>query len=122
MTQPGGLPSIDVQDAARRLADGGDEKPILVDVRNPDEFAAARVEGAVLIPLPEFATRFAELPTDRALLVICHVGGRSAAATAHLLRNGYVDATNVTGGMDAWLRAGLPARTGPPEPGEGDLP
>jgi len=112
------IPVVDVKEAATRLETSG---AVLVDVRNPDEFASGRVEGAVLIPLPEFGERYAELPTDRPLLLICHMGNRSAAATAHLLRNGYTDVANVAGGMDAWLRAGLPARSGPPEPGEGEL-
>jgi rhodanese-related sulfurtransferase len=44
------------------------------------------------------------------------------AATAHLLRNGWPTVVNVTGGIDAWQRAGLPVRTGPPSPDEGALP
>ena len=62
-----------------------------------------------------------DLPTDRPLLVICHVGGRSAAVTSFLTRAGRTDVVNVAGGMDAWARAGLPVRTGPLEPGEGEL-
>ncbi len=119
------VPSIDVRDVARRLsADAppdGMPAPLVVDVRNPDEFATARIEDAVLMPLPVFAQRFAELPADRELFLVCHSGNRSAAATAHLLRNGYEHVHNVTGGMVAWHGAGLPMRSGPPGPGEGDL-
>ena len=56
------------------------------------------------------------LPEGRPLLVICHVGGRSAAATQALVRAG-VEAANVAGGMDAWARAGLPVVTDSGEPG-----
>jgi rhodanese-related sulfurtransferase len=118
-----GLPVVDVTEAAKRLeAATDDERPLVVDVRNPDEFESARIDGAVLMPLPVFGERYGELPNDRPLLLICHMGGRSAAATAHLMRNGYTDVANVAGGMDAWLRAGLPSRSGSLEPGEGELP
>jgi len=66
--------------------------------------------------------RIGELPDDRPLLVVCHVGGRSAAVTGYLIRAGRTDVVNVAGGMEAWERAGLPVRRGALEPGEGDLP
>jgi rhodanese-related sulfurtransferase len=114
------IPAVDVQTAASRLA--GPEPPLLVDVREPDEFASVRAEGAVHLPLSTFMQRFQELPRDRPLLMICAVGGRSGAATAHLLANGWTDVTNVAGGTLGWERAGLPVRHGAPAPGEGDLP
>ena len=55
-------------------------------------------------------------------MVVCHLGGRSAAVAGFLIRSGRTDVVNVAGGMDAWERAGLPVRRGTPEPGEGDLP
>ena len=62
------------------------------------------------------------LPADRPVMVVCHLGGRSAAVAGFLIRSGRSDVVNVAGGMDAWERAGLPVRHGAPEPGEGDLP
>ena len=115
------LPTIDVREAERRLREDPD-RPLLIDVREPNEFAAVRAPGAVLIPTSTFTARVAELPTDRPLLVVCHVGGRSAAVTGFLVRSGRTDVVNVAGGMEAWEGAGLPVRHGPPEPGEGDLP
>ena len=76
----------------------------------------------MLVPTSSFMTRVGELPADRPLLVVCHVGGRSAAVTGYLLRAGRTDVVNVAGGMEAWERAGLPVRRGPLEAGEGDLP
>jgi rhodanese-related sulfurtransferase len=114
------IPAVDVTTAAQRLA--GPEPPLLVDVREPDEYATVRAEGAITMPLSTFTQRYGELPRDRALLLICAVGGRSGAATAHLLANGYPNVTNVTGGTLGWERAGLPVRHGTPAPGEGDLP
>jgi rhodanese-related sulfurtransferase len=69
-----------------------------------------------------FQGRVGELPSDRPVMVVCKTGVRSAAVTAFLLRAGRSDVVNVRGGMDAWQRSGLPTRSGPPEPGEGDLP
>ena len=123
MTQPpGAIPAVDVAEAADRLARDGAAKPLLVHVREPDEFHDARVEGAALIPMSTFGERHAELPKDRPLLVMCAGGTRSAAATSFLLRSGWTDVANVSGGITAWQRAGLPVRSGDPDPGEGDLP
>jgi rhodanese-related sulfurtransferase len=120
MRQSPDVPTVDVQTASERLSTA--EPPLLVDVREPDEFAMVRAEGAVLLPLSSFLLRYEQLPRDRPLLVICAAGGRSAAATAHLRASGWTDVTNVAGGTTAWERAGLPVRHGRPEPGEGDLP
>lgn len=115
------LPSVDVHEAERRLREDP-AAPLLVDVREPGEFATVRAPGAVLVPTSTFAARVGELPTDRPLLVVCHVGGRSAAVVGFLQRAGRTDATNVDGGMEAWERAGLPVVRGPVGPGEGQLP
>lgn len=97
-------------------------RPLIVDVREPDEFAQARIDGVVLMPISQFVARHAELPKDRPLLMLCAAGSRSTSATMYLLQAGWTDVRNVTGGMIGWQAAGLPVRSGPPEPGEGDLP
>lgn len=84
---------------------------VLVDVRQPDEYEAAHVEGATLIPLGELAGRLDELPTDRAIYVMCHSGGRSAQATMYLEGRGF-DAVDVRGGITGWYGAGLPVEQG----------
>ena len=119
------IPTIDVREADRRRREGSGgstEAPLVVDVREPNEFAAVRLEGVALVPMSQFATRYEELPRDRPLLLMCAAGSRSAAATAHLLRNGWTDATNVAGGITEWEKAGLPVVRGPVTPGEGDAP
>ncbi len=118
---PGAIPVISVTEAAARLSDAAAGGPLLLDVREVDELVAARVEGAVHLPMSRFADGYQALPTDRSLLVMCAAGSRSAAATAFLLRSGWTDATNVEGGIIAWQRAGLPVRRGPIEPGEGEI-
>jgi rhodanese-related sulfurtransferase len=119
-----GVPTISVRDAAAEIesspASGG-AAPLLVDVRERDEFANQRATGAVLVPISEFVARHEELPKDRPLLMICQSGSRSASATMFLLERGWSDVRNVAGGTQAWAQAGLPTRQGRPEPGEGDL-
>jgi len=122
MTQPqGAIPAVEVAEAADRLGRAGAPKPLLVDVREIDEFRDVRVGGAALVPMSTFAERHAELPKDRPILVMCAGGTRSAAATGFLLRSGWTDVVNVEGGITAWQRAGLPVRRGEPASGEGDL-
>jgi rhodanese-related sulfurtransferase len=121
MTMPGTFQSVDVSEAERRLREDP-ARPILLDVREANEFTEVRAPGAVLLPMSVFTARIEELPADRPLLVICHVGGRSAAAAGYLARTGRADIVNVSGGMEAWERAGLPVRRGPTVAGEGDLP
>ena len=121
MSFPPTVPLVNPADAERRLREGDPDgrRPLLVDVRNLDEFTEARVAGARFIPLPEFAARFDELPRDRPLFLFCRSGSRSAAATTHLISLGWTDVSNVDGGLLAWSRAGLPLVEGPLEPGEG---
>lgn len=121
MTLPIPLPSIDVEEAERRVREDP-ARPLLLDVREANEFVAVRAPGAALLPTSAFAARIGELPPGRPLLVICHTGRRSAAVTGFLARSGRTDVVNVAGGMEAWERAGLPIKRGPVEPGEGELP
>ena len=115
------IPTIDVAEAERRQREDP-TSPLLLDVREANEFEAVRAPGAVLVPMSAFAARAGELPPDRPLMVVCHLGGRTSAAAGFLIRSGRTDVVNVAGGMDAWERAGLPIRRGAPAPGEGDLP
>lgn len=118
---PPGIPTVDVAEADRRRRDT-DRPALVIDVRERNEFEAVRLESSVvLVPMSRFAERWQELPKDRPLLIMCASGGRSAAATAHLVRNGYGDVANVAGGITEWERSGLPVRRGPVAPGEGDL-
>ena len=78
----------------------------LVDVREQNEWDAGHAPGAVHLPLGELTARVNELPQGR-LLIVCHLGGRSARATEWLNGAGF-DAVNLDGGMVDWARAGLP--------------
>lgn len=80
---------------------------VVLDVREPDEWAAGHIEGAVHIPLGDLPQRVGELDPQAETLVVCHVGGRSARATAWLSSQGH-HVVNLAGGMDAWAAAGRP--------------
>lgn len=103
------IPHLDATAAQARLKDNS--KPFLLDVREPDEYRDGHIPGATLIPLGELPRRVNELPRDREILVVCHSGSRSGAATRHLLSQGF-KAVNVAGGMMQWARAGLAVKRG----------
>lgn len=75
---------------------------ILLDVREKDEYARAHIEGSNLIPLGALPSRISEVSKDLPLVVHCHHGGRSAKAVAWLRQNGFTQASNLKGGIDAW--------------------
>lgn len=75
----------------------------LIDVRNPDEFAFAKIPGAKLIPLGEIVSRMKELDPNRELVLQCKMGGRSAKALEMLKAAGYSgEMKNLRGGITAW--------------------
>jgi len=80
---------------------------VVLDVREPHEWAAGHIEGAVHIPLGDIPARVGELDPSVRTLVVCHLGGRSARATQWLHAQGH-DVTNIAGGMEAWEAAGRP--------------
>jgi hydroxyacylglutathione hydrolase len=81
---------------------------VVVDVREPAEYAAGHVPHAVSIPQSELALRLDDLPRDRDLLVVCEGGTRSVRAARFLKQTGFSRVTNLAGGTSAWRRAGLP--------------
>ena len=88
----------------------------MIDVREPAEFQAGRIEGAILIPLQTIPARLHDLPKDKKIVVICKVGARSAQAAMFLKAQGF-DVENLEGGMKAWVKAGLPFTTPEGQPG-----
>jgi rhodanese-related sulfurtransferase len=98
---PGG--SVSVAEVAALLRDGA----VLLDVREDDEWADGHAAEAVHVPMWQLSERAAELPKDQTIVCVCHVGGRSAVVADALNGAGWT-AVNLTGGMDAWERAGLP--------------
>lgn len=101
--------NVDAAEANRML--NADNPPFLLDVRSDPEYRQAHIQGAQLIPLGNLAQQIADLPKDRAILVVCRSGGRSSTAARELAAAGY-DVINMRGGMIDWQGAGLPIRKG----------
>ncbi|NLW98102.1 MAG: thioredoxin [Actinomycetales bacterium] len=91
---------------------GHAEGRTVVDVREPMEYRAGHVPGAVLMPMRQVAERAGELPTDEPVYVICATGNRSQSM-AQLLRRAGVEAYSVAGGTEVWAAAGREVVTGP---------
>lgn len=87
------------------------QPPFVLDVRQPEEYQSGHIAGAKLIPLSQLGSRLHELPRDREIVCVCRSGSRSSAATRQLQASGYT-CYNLSGGMIAWQRAGLPMKTG----------
>jgi hydroxyacylglutathione hydrolase len=79
---------------------------VLLDVREPEEYAHGHVPGALNLPQADLATRLEELPRNRPVIVICQSGNRARRAAQYLIQQGFADVTNVHGGTEAWEAAG----------------
>lgn len=108
---PEQIPTVSV--AELPVEPPSEDGALLVDVREPEEWAAGHIAGAVHIPMGQFLDRIGEVPRDRDIVVVCRSGNRSAAVTAYLSRAGY-PARNLAEGMLGWQAAGRPMVTLPP--------
>jgi rhodanese-related sulfurtransferase len=92
-------------------------KPVVIDVRQPDEYTQGFIEGAVNIPLRELARNLQALPAlDKDIVVVCSTGHRAAIGMAVLQMLGYKKAKTLDGGLNAWRAAKLPVVTTPVPP------
>jgi adenylyltransferase/sulfurtransferase len=89
---------VDVITASRLHQAGA----LLLDVREPAEVAAAAVAGSQHIPMRQIPESLPDLPRDRLILVLCHVGVRSLRVTQYLRANGFTQVSNIAGGILAW--------------------
>ena len=96
--------NVSVQD----LANASEPNRIVLDVREPYEYADGHVEGATLLPLSQLPSRLDEVPADQPVYVYCHSGNRSQQAWEILVKAGKQDIRNVSGGILAWEAAGYP--------------
>lgn len=91
-----------------------DPNLFLLDVRTPEEYARARIEGGRLIPIDQVAARQAEIPADRPVLVYCAVGSRSSQVADYLAARRKQPIYNMFGGIWAWQLRGFPVLQGNP--------
>lgn len=84
------------------------EQPLVVDVREPAEFEASHIDGALLAPLATVEENLAQIPKDREIVLVCRSGRRSGLAYQRLAARGYTRLWNMTGGMIAWEKLGYP--------------
>jgi glyoxylase-like metal-dependent hydrolase (beta-lactamase superfamily II)/rhodanese-related sulfurtransferase len=87
---------------------GHEEQGMVIDVREPEEYACGHVPGAVNVPQAELASRLEELPHDQTLYLICQAGARSLRAAQFIFKAGFSNVVSVAGGTSAWQDAGLP--------------
>ena len=101
----GSVPQRSPAELSAALADGA---VTLVDVRGLAEVEAFRIAGSRHIPLGAVPDRMGEIPADRPVVLQCESGSRSAIAASLLAAAGRRDVMNLSGGISAWLKAGLP--------------
>lgn len=97
--------NIDVDTAAAVKDDPG---VFMLDVREPDEYAAGHIPGVTLIPMGEIPGRMSELPKDKEIIVTCRSGNRSGQVADYLRQQGFTNVHNMTGGILDWEAAGHP--------------
>ncbi|HEX2904613.1 MAG TPA: rhodanese-like domain-containing protein [Jatrophihabitans sp.] len=107
------MSDVTVAEALQLLADGA----LLIDVREQDEWDAGHAPQARHLPLSALNQRAGELPRDRQLVCVCHIGGRSAMVTRALNQAGW-QVANLEGGMQAWQLSGQPVVDADGNPGE----
>lgn len=99
------IPEMSVKDL-KQLMDSGKDDFVLLDVRNPNEYEIAKIDGSILIPLSELEDgsgidKVKELANGHRLIAHCKLGGRSAKAL-NILKEAGIEGTNVKGGIAAW--------------------
>lgn len=99
---------MSVKELAERLAGGTGPEVHFLDVRTPEEWQLARIEGFRLLDAG-LAGRMGDLAADTELVFLCHHGMRSEAAARHFADQGFHNVWNVVGGIDAWSREVDPA-------------
>lgn len=103
---------MEIEPAAAR---GALQSALLLDVREPAEFEAARLPGAINIPRGVMEFKIGDHPQlaqrDADILVYCKTSGRAALAALNLKRMGYTKVRSIHGGFDAWSQLGLPVET-----------
>jgi hydroxyacylglutathione hydrolase len=104
----GTIAQIESADLAESLKHGG---VTLIDVRNDNEWTAAHIAGARHVPLGHLAERAAEIPRGKPVVLQCAGGTRSSIAASILRSRGIDQVINLVGGLNGWIKEGLPTET-----------
>jgi rhodanese-related sulfurtransferase len=91
--------NVSVNEAEKLIAE---EKVEVIDVRTQEEFASGHIPGAKSLPLQEIESRMDELDKEKAYLIVCRSGNRSAQASEMLVKEGFQHIYNMAGGMNEW--------------------
>jgi len=83
---------------------------VILDIRTPQELREGAIEGSTLVPFWAIMQNKLKLPKETPIMLVCAVGGRSYAAGQMLVKYGYREVYNVSGGLVAWKEAGLPVK------------
>jgi rhodanese-related sulfurtransferase len=94
------VPEINAVELAEKLE--SPNPPLLIDVREPNEYRFCHIEGAQLKPLGDIEDWAQELDKDAEIILLCHTGQRSGRATAYLGQLGFKRVANMRGGIDSW--------------------
>lgn len=86
---------------------------IFLDVRTPQERSYGAIPGSRLVSIYDLMKGAIPLPKDKPILLVCAVGGRSYVAGQVMSRQGYQEVYNLSGGISAWVKAGLPLMQDP---------
>jgi rhodanese-related sulfurtransferase len=102
-----GVPNISTTEAVMLLSRS---KPLVLDVREEDEFKAGHIQGAKHIPLSQLADRVKEIEKykDKPILVNCQKGARASQACSILKSQQFTQLNNLQGGLNAWVQANMP--------------
>jgi len=85
----------------------------VIDVRTPDEYATSHLAGAINMDVQgTFATDIANLDKDASYALYCRTGGRSGSAKQMMLSSGFTHVVDLSGGIEAWTKAGKPVAAG----------
>ena len=103
-------------DVATVAALRGRSDVVVLDVREPSEYAEGHIPGVKLIPVndvssptgKEVPNRLSEIPRDKIVIVTCRTGNRSTKVAQYLREQGYTNIHNMLGGIEAWQQAGYP--------------
>lgn len=93
--------------------EAAEDAPLIIDVREPSEFEAGHIDGALLAPLGQVENDVDKIAKDREIVLVCRSARRSGLAYQRLAARGFTNLYNMEGGMLAWEKLGFPVVTTP---------